>query len=211
MPRLPSPPAPLPQAGEGRIRLRFGWFRALDYACSPRRRTSGPCCRDAATSVAPAGPRPRKNFDRGSTGCLACRGWPLPRPLPACCACGEGRTSYRIGLGGSHAAAAPHPQPFPRKLRGGREPARRASAGSAHSTTRAVREGGLWALVAATSVAPAGRAPHSFARSHTSIVSSSQIFTPRLGTLGVSSHSFTVRGSKYGLVRAFRSRSMARA
>jgi NAD(P)-dependent dehydrogenase (short-subunit alcohol dehydrogenase family) len=39
-PRLPSPP-PL-----WRIRVHLGWLRALDFACSPRRRTSGLCCRE---------------------------------------------------------------------------------------------------------------------------------------------------------------------
>jgi len=30
-------------------------------------------------------------------GCGAAPGWPLPRPLSACCACGEGRIRSRFG------------------------------------------------------------------------------------------------------------------
>jgi hypothetical protein len=43
-----------------------------------------------------------------------------------------------------------------------------ARAGPAHSTARAVREGGLWAVVAATLVAPAGPGPLFCARDRTS-------------------------------------------
>ena len=57
----------------------------------------------------------------GAFGLGAAPGVPLPRPLPAQTACGEGRTSIRGG-GFCASAGAPHPQPFPRKLRGGREP-----------------------------------------------------------------------------------------
>ncbi|CAA9376110.1 MAG: hypothetical protein AVDCRST_MAG89-5018, partial [uncultured Gemmatimonadetes bacterium] len=48
----------------------------------------------------------------------------------------------------------PHPRPLSRKRERGEFD--RASAGLVHSASHAVREGGLWALVAATSVAPAG-------------------------------------------------------
>jgi hypothetical protein len=57
--REPPAPGPLPplRRGGGDLNCASAGIRALDCACSPRRRTLGRCCRDAATSVAPAGQR----------------------------------------------------------------------------------------------------------------------------------------------------------
>ncbi|CAA9359069.1 MAG: hypothetical protein AVDCRST_MAG89-3624 [uncultured Gemmatimonadetes bacterium] len=81
-----------------------------------------------------------------------------PSPaLPPQTARGKGASPVRFGESGAFPGCPLPPAPSPASGRGG--DLNCASAGPALSTTQAVREGGLWALVAATSVAPAGPRP----------------------------------------------------
>ena len=83
---------------------------------------------------------------------------PPPTPPPAYCA-GRGE-NFRWGSMGCRCMPPepPPPGPGPPLRRGGGD-LNRAPAGLAHTTARAVREGGLWAFVAATLVAPAEPGP----------------------------------------------------
>jgi hypothetical protein len=93
------------------------------------------------------------NFAWGSIGRRACPGW---APPPANCA-GRGGNFGRGSTGClAFRGEPPPPGPLPPLRRGGGD-LNRASAGLMRSTARAVREGGLWAVVAATSVAPGRR------------------------------------------------------
>jgi hypothetical protein len=111
-----------------------------------------------------------ENFGRGQPAALHAARAPSPRP-PSPASQGRGRPAPRSGRAralysdegeercasgvAAHAPGRPL-SPALSPASGGKGEFDRASAGPAQSTVRAVREGGLWAVVAATSVAPAG-------------------------------------------------------
>ena len=120
-------PRPLPACcacGEGRIRLWCRWPRALDCACSPRRRTSGRCCRDFSR---PSRAEASAFVTAAAPGMRSGRGWIL-RPARCPVRASEARLGLRMTPGPG-----------------------RATSPNSHRR-KPVREGGLRVFVAANSI-----------------------------------------------------------
>jgi hypothetical protein len=122
-PRLPSPPTPLPQAGEGRIRLRVGWPGALEQREQSAKADFGPSL-------------PRIHSPQQSRGLAD-----------------DAEILGRASTAPAQSPAALTPGPSPASGRGGGGEFDRAPAGPAHSTVPAVREGGLCDVPDAVSTA----------------------------------------------------------